>query len=384
MKNLATALDNELINKQIIESKQYNVVTTDITYKEGILEILEKNKIDILILKENLPGQINFKELINKILEKGKNIELIILLENENKEIEEFLISKGIKNIFYNNQLINQNLINKIKNKEEKNKKEEINKIKKIILNNKKINKKNYLKNNKKNKKITISILGDSKIEKNIFTTNLAQELKSLKRKVLILDLDILNPSINTIFGIKKFPEELDKSIDLKDKIKNIDKNIDVISGIDFIVNTNNYLLNIEELIKKLKKDYDIILIDTSSDCFFDLTKMVINISNISLFLTGTKICQIKKAINLLKIYIKEFKINKNKIKIIYYKNNKEKNPKKILKNIFHKNKIIGSIKLPEFKEEIYQKNIGNIYNNLNNKFNYLKIKFNLKKLKII
>ena len=97
---ILTALQNPEINKILKEQTNYNVVENDIQYQEGIIEILEKNnKINLIIISELLPGNIGFKDLINKIKTINNDIEIIVILENKNSKIKEFLIQKNIKSM---------------------------------------------------------------------------------------------------------------------------------------------------------------------------------------------------------------------------------------------------------------------------------------------
>ena len=66
--NILTALANNKINEKLKAVEDINILNKDIQYKEGILEYLEKNKnIDIIIFLEELPGQIKTKKLIEII-----------------------------------------------------------------------------------------------------------------------------------------------------------------------------------------------------------------------------------------------------------------------------------------------------------------------------
>ena len=68
MTHIITAINNKKIYNELQNNNNIKIISKDIQYKEGILEILEKNqKINFIILKENLPGQIKNIELINKI-----------------------------------------------------------------------------------------------------------------------------------------------------------------------------------------------------------------------------------------------------------------------------------------------------------------------------
>ena len=89
---ILTALQNPKTNEILKEKTKYNIIETDIQYQEGILETLEKNnKIDLIIISQLLPGNIGFKDLINKIKIINNNIEIIAILENKNNELKDFL-----------------------------------------------------------------------------------------------------------------------------------------------------------------------------------------------------------------------------------------------------------------------------------------------------
>lgn len=114
---IITALANETINEKMKEQK-LEIVGKDIQYQEALLEILEKNEIDLLILNSSLPGEMDIYELINIIKYKYKKIEIIIILENKNNQYIEFFIKKGINHIFINNQITEEELIHLIKEKQ--------------------------------------------------------------------------------------------------------------------------------------------------------------------------------------------------------------------------------------------------------------------------
>ena len=68
MQKILTAIDNPSLNNKLKEIKEFDVYENDLQYKEAIIDVLQKNNnFDILILYENLPGEINIKDLIKKI-----------------------------------------------------------------------------------------------------------------------------------------------------------------------------------------------------------------------------------------------------------------------------------------------------------------------------
>ena len=408
MKKIITALGNYLLNDKLLEQKEFQVISRDIQYQEGIFEIIEKNNnIDYLILNEILPGENNILELVEKIKEQDKYIKIIIILENKNEELENKLYLKNINKIYYDNQIEIDEIINYLKN-ESKNEnekiKDEIEKLKKILIENNILIEENKLKNNEllktnikenntKNKKV-ISIAGTGGVGKSVVTLNLSNYFKSQKEKVLIIDFDILNNSLHTLLGVSEYSKKIKNKIQKNDLIQNkinvkdliikINKKVDLISGINLLFDSKYKISNerINSIINELKIYYDIIIIDTSSECFLDYTKNILNKSDNIIFLLESNLIEVKKANNLLKIYTETWKIKKEKINIIINKYNENSIDDKIIKNIFSEYKILGKIKLNKKYNILINKNYKeNIINN-DIKKEYKKISEKIIKLK--
>lgn len=428
MKQIITALGNPLLNDKLSEEKEFKILTKDIQYQDGIFEILEKEeKIDFLILSEILLGENKIENLIEKIQEKNNQIKIIIILENKKEELENILYLKGIKKIYYNNKVQIKEIISFIKNenKEENEKiknelenlkelliknninfeKEKINnnllenkidenKFKKNKLNKNKLNKIKIIKNNKKINSKVISIAGTGGVGKSIITLNLSNILKEKKQKILIIDFDILNNSLHTILGVNQYSQKIKNKLQKNDLIQNkinikelvikINKKVDLISGINLLFDSKYKISSekIEFILEELKQYYDVIIIDTSSECFFDYTKNILNNSDNILFLLEANLLEIKKANNLLKIYIEEWNLKKEKINIIINKYNENAVDDKIIKNIFSEYKILGKIKFNKkynilinknFEEDIFTKNIKKEYEKISDKIIKLK-----------
>ena len=112
---IITALNNQQIVQKLIKNGINVSNENDIQYQEAILDILDKNNnFDILVLSSILQGEYTIYEFINLIKYKNPNLEIIIILEEENNKIENFLISKGINNIFFNNKNTIDDIIKKI------------------------------------------------------------------------------------------------------------------------------------------------------------------------------------------------------------------------------------------------------------------------------
>lgn len=155
MKNIVTAIGYPEFNQKLKENEEYNILSKDIQYQEGILEILEKEeKIDLIIISNYILGDYDFKIFIERILILKEDIKIIVVLENKDEDIVRFLNSKGIYNIFYNIKDKFEEIKEIIDDKEEKKDiKLEINNLKEIIFENqlKDKNKKNIFFNDKIN-----------------------------------------------------------------------------------------------------------------------------------------------------------------------------------------------------------------------------------------
>jgi len=295
--NIITAINNEKIFKELKSEKNIKIISNDIQYKEGILEILEKNKnINYIIFNENLYGQIKIEELIKKIRIINNKINIIIILNKKDLIKQEYLIKNKIKYIY----------------------KEEMStdKILEIIF---------Y-----KNK--LIGIIGNEGSGKTIITLILSELISKYKnKKILIVEDNINNNSILKIYKLKnKYKNNYSKNKTIK--IKN---NLYLLNIKSF---SNNYIKNklkIINEIKRIKNKYDCIFIDIQNINSYEIYKEIIE-KNV--LILNSNILEIEK--------IKKF-VNKNDINIKVILNNYNQNSisKNILEKIFNnKIRIIGEI----------------------------------------
>ncbi len=423
MKKVLTALGNENVNNKLNKYKNINVLTKDIQYKEGIIEVLQKEKeIDYIIISELLPGEIELKELIKKIEEKNNKVNLIIILDKQNEELEkELKLNKKI-NIYYNNQIkikeVAELIINKNDNQELKNEIKKLNKIieqKNIQIQNKKeeekiekemenkygekskiiklINNKKQI-DNKEGKIIIISGIGG--VGKSIFTVNIAKALQKSKKKTLIVDLDIFNNSIQTLFGVKKYNNfleeeiaeyEIEKTENINKEIIKLNKYIDIISGTNLIYKNNKMnekkFMNI---IEEEKNNYDAIIIDICTELNFNYAREIMKKSDKIIFLSEANIIQIKKTKNILNIYLRNWNIEKEKINIIFNKIKDDSIDEEILKEIFKGYKILGEVNYIENYNTLVNSNMKSVFinNKIQKQYNKIQKKiFANEKLKI-
>lgn len=216
--------------------------------------------------------------------------------------------------------------------------------------------------NDKEMQSKIISIIGSSGVGKSIFTSNFSLAFENTK--ILIIDFDILNKSIKTIFGVKqKIAEEKEiwNNNNLDNFIIKLSKDVDLICGIDVLFQDGEKQEKekIISILENLKNKYDFIILDTSSECFIDYTKEIIKYSDFSIFLIEANLIELKKAKRLLEIYINEWKVEKEKINIIFNKYNRKSIDNNILKKLFSDFNILGYLKLNENYNYIINKNIN-------------------------
>lgn len=376
--------------KIIIILENINNELENILTKKGIYRILYNNYIeinDILNIINEDEKMEKYNEEIRKEIEELK--EYIINNKKNNFKNNKLIKEKNNKKIININKNINELKINKkIKNIE---KYSFFKKIKKIILKNKlikkiliKINKliqKLIKKNSKKlNQNKIISVLGNSGAGKSVFFVILANYFKKDFNKILIIDFDILNNSLHTILGVNKYSDKIKKiikennnqilknneniKINIDNLIIKINKKIDLISGINLIINKNkkNNSEIIKIILQELSKKYEKIIIDTSSECFFDYTKEIIKISNYNIFLTEANLLELSKSKRILDIYYNNWNIEKNKIKIIFNKFNNKGINLNLLKKLYMDYEVIGKINLNNNYNSLINYNFKNLF----------------------
>ncbi len=365
MKKIITAIGNQNLNQGLRKESTFEVVTQDISYKEGILEFLEQSDADFLILNELLPGEIELKELVEKLRTHYQNIQIILFLEKKNQEFENYLYAKGIYSIFYDNQVEIEEIIQLVKQEEQSENrklKKELEDLKQWVMEKDKASKKkqkdkslSMVKTEESMKGEIFCISGTSGVGKSIFSINLAKSFMKTKGKILIIDFDVLNNSLHTILGIRKYPEKVANKIknnnlleplQVNELIMKINSQIDLIAGISLLFDGQYQIskVKIKTLLSQLQNLYDVIIIDTSSECFLNYTKELMKYSNTNIFLVEANLVEVKKAKKLLNIYINQWEMPQNQIHIVFNKYNENAIDNSILKNIFSGFHILGNL----------------------------------------
>ncbi len=301
MKKIITAIDNPKLNEELKKENNFKIMCKDIQYREAILEVLEKYKnIDIIIISEKIIGEISFDKLIENIKLINEKIKIIFILETENDYLEKILIKNNIKDIYYNSKINLFDLI-KIINKTEINMEEEIIKLKKIIkennmnynkiknnyskedteIKNKKIDKEKYLNNKNTYKKTKIiTFLGGNKSGKSTISFVISQYLSRMRYKVLLIDGDMEKQDLSIIikgFENKKLKTYKNNNINIKKYNNNNEFNFFEIKNILKIftkkINDNFYFFNGLNILLNNKKYKDEKIIKKEINIFFEIIK---------------------------------------------------------------------------------------------------------------
>jgi len=318
MHRILTAIGNEKINYKLRENEEFSIVYDDIQYEEGIFEILDKdNNFEYLVVNHDLIEENLklFKKNIGKINEK---IKIIILINIKKEEINTYednnykIIKYNNENIFLSEADIKELILN----------------IERIILNKKIIDKK---ENEEKASKITVFV-GSNSTGKTTIISKIAQKI-DCRKQILIIDLNYLNKDMKLL--LEKKQNKTNNRL-----INKINNNIFLLDNLEIInkfTNINKEKL-IKILIKKIRKKYDYIFIDTNSNFLEDkenlINRFFLNELDLLIVFIIPDLIGIKRA----KTIIEKLNECKNKkIKYIVNKKNKKSIDKEIIEKILNK-----------------------------------------------
>lgn len=329
MKKILTAIGNPMLNSKIKEMGKYQVLTEDLKNDEELIEWLEKSgEIDLLFLCSNIIHHYAIKEFIEIIQKIQKNI-FILFFKGENIEIN---IQKTDRLKIYKTIDFDSKILDEIT--------EEI-----------------EVKNNKKYASKIISISGTNGIGKSTFSAFLSKNIKIKNMKVLLIDFDLDQNQIRTILKIKKQPQYFG---DIKNMVITVNKNLDVLCHLDMVFSTKNNIdfFKIQEIFNQLKKEYNLIIIDTSSKLENEYTKRIFYNSDNIIFLLEPNILGIKKSQIMLEVFENDWGIPHKKINLILNKTNIYQISNCILEEIFPNFLLLGKIQYNDVYNLIINKNI--------------------------
>ena len=250
MKKIITAIGNPEINNKLSKEKNIKIIGKDIQYQEAVLELLEKNIIDILIIHEKMLNQKRTEEEIRRIKQIDKKIQIILITHQQEKK-EILLKEKNINIICC--KVINEDLLIKIKDVIKNNYKNKY-----IQINNeKRLKKKNINKNI--SKKEVIIVTGEKEIGKSTIIMLFAEILKKEKtKKILIIDFNLLNQKCSSIYRNYKYPKKVYQKINQYKIHEKNKKNNKLIKNIKQMYIKNNEKI-IKNFITKRKNSIDVL-----------------------------------------------------------------------------------------------------------------------------
>ncbi len=327
MKKIITAVGNPMLNCKIKEIKDYQVVTEDIKTDEELIEWLERvGEIHILFLGSNIIRNYEIDEFIQIIKKIQKNL-LIFFFKEENIEtsIQE---DDGLQ--IYTTLDLDLKILEKM--------------LQKALQ-----------KDIKKYTSKTIAISGANGVGKSTFSTFLAQNVEKQNIKTLLIDFDLEENQVRTLLKIKKQPQYIDN---IKDLILKINKNLDVLCHLDLIFSDEIDFLRFQSIMNRLKEEYNLILIDTSSRFENEYTKRIFYNSDKVIFLLEPNILGIKKAKNMLEVFQEDWKIANEKINLLLNKTNIYQISDTIIEELFPDFKLLGKMKYMDSYNLMINRNV--------------------------
>lgn len=367
MTKILTALGNPTVNNELKKYEKYDVIGDDLQYQEAVFDVLAYEDADVIIISGLLQGQFEFDEFVLEVKKKNIGARLIVIVDEIDDETKNILMAKGIFDIFYDDKITMQDILDSIDREEPISRARILSEISSEYV---ATDKEEQLENKKYviQKQEIIVVSGTNGSGKSTVAANLAKNLsKKTTSKILLIDMDTLNGNIDELLNINKVPENVEILLD-EDKKCGINYIADLISKNrfdtnvleDLVISTGKFdvvtgntslhscqnILNAEcykRLIESAKEIYDFIIIDTSSNIFLDSTKWAIQIANRVLFVVEDSYICFKKATQLLYVFEELWAVWKGKIQLIINKKTRNNLEKETIENILDLN-LVGQI----------------------------------------
>ena len=249
---MIVAVNNKVIEEKVVKkyAEDYDIYlakSTDIVYS-----LVCQNEKIVLLIREDINGEIKFKDLIIKLKCLSKNIQIIVLVKKLDQNLKEFLFSKEVFNIIEGLKFSLDSLVDLIENP-------------RIVVY-------KYLKNQEKNNKV-ICITGSRGVGKTILSLVISNIIaKDRTKRVALIDLDFISPTLDTYLDVNKNYSLLDYIKDLNDNklkdIKNYETSDSRHYNLKYILNSKSIpvpsTVIITKIIDSLQNYYDYVVVDTS------------------------------------------------------------------------------------------------------------------------
>lgn len=389
MTKILTALGNPTVNNELKKYEKYDVIADDLQYQEAVFDVLNYEEPDVIIISGLLQGQFEFDEFVFEVKKKNISARIIVIVDEIDSETKNLLISKGIFDIFYDDRITIQDILDSIDREEPISRERILNEIatEKYVAFENEDDIESKICVMQKQEIIVVS--GTNGSGKSTIAANLTKILsKKTNSKILLIDMDTLNGNIDEILNINKIPENVEILID-EDKKCGINYIADLISKNRFdanvleelVINAGRFdvvtgntslhscqnILNEEcykKLIESAKEIYDFIIIDISSNIFLDSTKWSLQIANRILFVVEDSYICLKKATQMLYVFEELWAIWKGKIQLVINKETKKDLESETIERILDLN-LVGKISQNSQNDE-------NQYENILRNINYI------------
>jgi len=326
MTRILVAVDNTEIYDEIKAEEKYEVYERDIVYKEGVLEYISKNNVDVIITKDDLEGQMIKEIYIKQIKLLKPHVKIILFVKEMDNKYLESLYNNNIYNIVDAREEISiQKLLEYIESNNEV----------KTYVNSEEMAYQNVVINNSINvvTKKKIAVFGTNGAGKSYVSSLIANMLsKKLNMKTLLLDLDVENSAVdiyNNLNCYNNLLSDIVKGVDNQTlNSKNFDSNVYKKGKLSFITNNSSIyecqnsisVKHYEKIYEIAKEKYDVIVADIVSNVFLDVTYYNLKNADVVMFVINPNYISIRQAVKYLDLITNVWNIDKNKIKLIMNK----------------------------------------------------------------
>ncbi len=333
MKKILIAMNNIALLEKIKRCGKYDVHTYDMTTKEDTLEYLQKYKVDVLITKDTLEGNMSKEDYVNSIRSITAELKVILCVDKLDEIYKGFLFSKNIFDIIEGSEAGFSDIFNMIDSKQ-----------KMIVLkNSNKVIKENISNNSKINilTKQKICVFGTSGAGKSYIASILAQiTSRKLKLNTLLVDMDIQNAAIDIYNNLNSsgnslqfVMEEIDRGSfnaqmlnELVSKEKRRNGKLSFITNNMGIYECQNKLS--EEYYSKLysetENEYDVLILDMPSAPFLDVVPYSLAKADKIFFVVNANFISMRQAVKYLDLITNIWKIPKEKVCVVINKVKKD------------------------------------------------------------
>lgn len=247
------AINNRVLEERITikYSDTYNIYLAEST--EIIYNLISNNEKCILIIKEDIKGKIEFKDLIVDLKKQIKDIQIIVLVKKLEQDLKEFLFSKEVFSIIEGIKLNLDTLVDLIENPQI------------VVYKSSTI----PIKNNK-----VICVTGSRCVGKTIVSLLISNIIaKDKNKKVVVIDMNFVTPTLDTYLNLNKNYSLIDYISDLENKtlkdIKNYETCDSKYQNLKYILNSKPIPIpssnTITNIINSLQLYYHYVIVDTST-----------------------------------------------------------------------------------------------------------------------